>query len=292
VAGLLDPKSRMLDSRITSEGRRRIANGTFAVRYVSVSDSLASYTGDQEGVYVDRAVNLCFEPNESPFDTIVPVTDDDSFLIPYLTTSGALNPRNGATDSQNNQVPATSSRVVSGSIEAIANSRIARTRDPILNDPGLYSYPDFYRFKIEDSGSFKDVPSVASIDDVESLIADFRLSTRPNFMFLPPVQVGGTPLGTYKDVREGASVNSAEFFTELSASSPANFSFSQRTDNHSLVIQLFEENTGSLSKLEIVDYGRTIIGNETRRVYFAGKIMNDGFETQTFVNLFTITVKE
>jgi len=282
----------MLDSRITSEGRRRIANGTFTVRYVSVSDSLASYTGDQEGVYVDRAVNLCFEPNESPFDTIVPVTDDDSFLIPYLTTSGALNPRNGATDSQNNQVPATSSRVVSGSVEAIANSRIARTRDPILNDPGLYSYPAFYRFKIEDSGSFKDVPSVASIDDVESLIADFRLSTRPNFMFLPPVQVGGTPLGTYKDVREGASVNPAEFFTELSASSPANFSFSQRTDNHSLVIQLFEENTGSLSKLEIVDYGRTIIGNETRRVYFAGKIMNDGFETQTFVNLFTITVKE
>ena len=292
MAGLLDPKSRMLDSRITSEGRRRIANGTFAVRYVSVSDALGSYEGDSTGVYVDRDTNLSFESSESPFDTIVPITDDDSFLVPYLTTSGTLDPRNGAVDVQGQKVTPAVSKVSSGSIEAISNARIARTRDPILNDPGLSSFPSFFRFKLEDSGSFKDIPSEASIDDVESLMADFRLSTRPNFMFLPPVQAGGLPLGTYKDIREQTSVNPQEFFVELSASSPARLTFSPRTDTHSLVLQVFEENSGSLSKLEIIDYGSASFGTETRRVYFAGKMMNDGFDAPTFVNLFTLTVKE
>lgn len=292
MAGLLDPKSRMIDSRITSEGRRKIANGTFAVRYVSVSDPIASYDGDQNGVYVERDVNLNFESCESPFDTIIPVTDDDSFLIPYLTTSGTLNSRNKATNVKNQKVTASVSKVTSGSTEAITNSRISRTRDPILSDPGLSSFPSFYRYKIEDSGSFKDVPSVSTIDDVESLMADFRLSTRPNFMFLPPRQLNGSPLGTYKDIREETAVNPSVFFNELSASSPARFTFSSRTDTHSLALQMFEENSGSLSKLEIVDYGGIRIGSEMRRVYFAGKLMNDGFNTPTFVNLFTITVKE
>jgi len=292
VAGLLDPKSRMLDARITSEGRRRIANGTFAVRYVSVSDAIASYQGDSDGVYVDREVNLSFEPSESPYDTIVPVTDDDSFLIPYLTTSGTLNPRKGASGANKNKVTASSSQVVSGTVESIKNSRIARTRDPIFGDPGLASYPEFFRFKIENSGSFDDVPSIASIDDVESLMADFRLSTRPNFMFLPPRQIDGSPLGTYKDIREETSVDPSAFFTELSSSSPATFTFSTRTDTHSLVMQMFEERSGTLGKLEIIDYGSTRIGNESKRIYFAGKLMTDGFETPTFVNLFTISVKE
>jgi hypothetical protein len=292
VAGLLDPKSRMLDSRITSEGRRRIANGTFAVRYVSVSDVLGSYQGDSAGVYVDRDTNLSFESAESPFDTIVPITDDDSFLIPYLTMSGTLDPRKGASTVAGQKAVAGVSKVTSGAIEAISNSRIAKTKDPIVNDPGLLSSPAFYRFKLEDSGSFKDIPSEASVDDVESLMADFRLSTRPNFMFLPPVQAGGNSLGTYKDIREQTSVSPQDFFMELSASQPAKLNFSPRTDTHSLVLQVFEENSGSLGKLEIIEYGSASFGNEMRRVYFAGKMMNDGFDAPTFVNLFTLTVKE
>jgi len=292
VAGLLDPKSRMLDARITSEGRRRISNGTFAVRYVSVSDTIASYDGDSQGIFVDRDANLSFETCESPFDTIVPITDDDSFLIPYLTTSGTLDPRNGARDSKGNPVVANSLKIASGSMEAMSNSRIARTRDPILGDPGLVAYPSFYRFKLENSGSFSNVPSQASIDDVESLMADFRLASRPNFKFLPPIQQNGTPLGNYTDIREQSSTDPAIFFNELSGSSPASIGLSLRTDTHSLVMQLFEENSGSLGKLEIIDYGSVKIGLEPRRVYFAGKLMNDGFDAPTFVNLFTITVKE
>lgn len=292
MAGLLDPKSRMIDARITSEGRRRLANSTFAVRYVSVSDTLGSYTGDSNGVYVERDTQVSFEPAESPFDTIVPVTDDDSFLIPYLTTSGTLTPRKNAKNVRKQPAQANSSRVVSGSMEAIVNSRIARTRDPILGDPGLESYPSFYRFNIGDDAPFGDMPDESSIDDVESLIADFRLSTRPNFKFLPPRQPDGSPLGTYEDIRELTAVQPSDFFTELSASvSYADLKFSIRTDTHSLVMQLFEENSGSLGKLEFVDYGNVLIGNELRKVYFAGKILNDGFQAPTFVNLFTVTVK-
>jgi len=282
----------MLDARITSEGRRRISNGTFAVRYVSVSDTLASYEGDSQGIFVDRDVNLSFESNESPFDTIIPVTDDDSFLIPYLTTSGTLDPRKGAQSVNGQAVTPGVSNVTSGSMEAMSNARIARTKDPILGDPGLVAYPSFYRFKIENSGSFSNVPSTATIDDVEPLMADFRLATRPNFKFLPPLQADGTPLGTYSDIREETSVDPSSFFSELSGSTPASISLSSRTENHSLVMQVYEENSGSLGKLEIIDYGRTSIGLESRRIYFAGKLMNDGFDAPTFVNLFTITVKE
>jgi hypothetical protein len=282
----------MLDARITSEGRRRISNGTFAVRYVSVSDTLASYEGDSQGVFIGRDVNLSFESHESPFDTIVPVTDDDSFLVPYLTTSGTLDPRNGASGVNGQQVTADIMKVTSGSMEAMSNARIARTRDPILGDPGLIAYPSFYRFKIENSGSFSNVPSTATIDDIESLMADFRLATRPNFKFLPPVQADGTALGTYTDIREETSVDPKSFFNELSGSTPAPIALSSRTDTHSLVMQVYEENSGSLGKLEVIDYGVANIGLEPRRIYFTGKLMNDGFDAPTFVNLFTITVKE
>ena len=38
MAGLLDPKSRILDSIITEEGRRQIINGGMKIRFATFSD--------------------------------------------------------------------------------------------------------------------------------------------------------------------------------------------------------------------------------------------------------------
>ena len=45
VAGILDPKVRIIDTVITQEGKRQIAQGGLRAVYASVSDSKSFYGG-------------------------------------------------------------------------------------------------------------------------------------------------------------------------------------------------------------------------------------------------------
>lgn len=71
------------------------------------------------------------------------------------------------------------------------------------------------------------------------------------------------------------------------------FEFSKTSQSNNLLIQLYETNQNGLKKLDIIDGGSFIVqddqnANVEKRVFYAGKIYFDDYNTPTFINLFTI----
>lgn len=74
------------------------------------------------------------------------------------------------------------------------------------------------------------------------------------------------------------------------------FQIKKTSSENNLVIQLFEDSTGNtMTKLDIIDAGvyyddSSTIRNE-KRIFYAGKIFFDSFQTPTFVNIFTLLME-
>lgn len=72
--------------------------------------------------------------------------------------------------------------------------------------------------------------------------------------------------------------------------------FSKTSSDNNLLIQIFEDGDKSLmTKLDIIDAGYFTVNNDInnrleKRVFYAGKIYYDDFNTPTFVNIFTIII--
>ena len=49
MAGILNSKTRILDTILTLEGRRQLADGDFQVKYVSFTDGSSFYQASHEG---------------------------------------------------------------------------------------------------------------------------------------------------------------------------------------------------------------------------------------------------
>ena len=69
--------------------------------------------------------------------------------------------------------------------------------------------------------------------------------------------------------------------------------FDKTSDQNNLIMQIFEDGPGSkLVKLDLIDAGSFIDEKsefyQEKRVFYAGKIFMDDFNTPTFINIFTI----
>ena len=83
MSGLLDNKSRIIDAILTYEGRRQMAENTFAIRYASFSDSHVVYLRDDEEGHYDPTKKMYLEAFNAPHDQITFEADDSGKLIPF-----------------------------------------------------------------------------------------------------------------------------------------------------------------------------------------------------------------
>jgi hypothetical protein len=298
MAGLLDPKSRVIDAIITEVGRQQAAAGGLRIRYVTFSDQTSAYDGSG-GVAIKSSVGLGFESNPSVWDTITVETDESGLLLPFsgddftLTGDGAAIV-SGSID-ENAQV---TSMIVSSSMASFDNIRALTSLEQAVKDEGLHVTPAQHQFTINEKLPFTGEPPTSSIDDVESFFADMRLANVPNFKFLPPVQkqpsaAGGTlPLGRYADLSERDKLT-ARPVEALESLECCNFEFSRQTERHTLAIQMFEENSVGVRKLDVIPYGNVGFSPEGSRsmLYYVGKVFEDGFGVPTFVNIFTVVIE-
>ena len=82
MAGILDNRTRVLDTVITNEGRRQAATGKMNVEYVSFSDASAIYALDTlVSGGLDFTSRITFEAGNLPQDSIVFETDDSGNLL-------------------------------------------------------------------------------------------------------------------------------------------------------------------------------------------------------------------
>lgn len=308
MSGILDNKSRMLDTILTQEGRRQLSMGACKIEFVSFTDAETFYEADAVSGSTDPSNRIFLEACGLPQDQITFEADDSGKLMPFM--GGNLNVFDG--------------KVFSGSSDAfldvITGSTFASLSEQLL-DTSINSFSKLYAimtddaffdgerefktntnelvFTITDKVPFKkrDVKD-ASIDKVESLFQDKRLSNVKNFMYLPPVNkplsqnASPTPLGSYPVIGQRQSPMTYEQLkSDITGRESITIDFARTTLRSNVFCQLFEMKQHRLLKLDIIDYGEVTVDDElfpTKRIFFAGKVFVDSFGMQTFVNLFTL----
>lgn len=208
MSGILDSKSRVMDTMVTQEGRRQIAQGKLRIEYVSYSDGSTFYKADIASGSADATQRIYLEQCNLPQDQITFEADDSGRLQPFKNTDGTQ-VKNGqileysfdATDSElltgSNQgvtflsgdaFASQAASLIASSPDNFAKLYAIATHDKVFDDDGFGVGQKNIEFVITDE---KPVPDkthrVANINDVDSLYNDVRLSHVSNFRYLPPL---------------------------------------------------------------------------------------------------------
>lgn len=79
--GILEGKSRILDSILTTEGRRQLAEGTFNVSFATFTDTDMSYESDAVEGHVDPTDRIYFEASSLPQDQVIFEANDEGKIV-------------------------------------------------------------------------------------------------------------------------------------------------------------------------------------------------------------------
>lgn len=319
--GILDTQ-RILDTVLTSEGRRQLASGELRFSFYSFSDASALYDhqdttasgsfGSQDGI----STPFILEASSLPQDAITLEVNDAGKLSSKEFFDGDGMRRvvsNGVIFNSESQIPPMTpafaslvSNLIETSVQNFVKQRIVASPDYreefddfVVNQTSL-SF-DLLENRPIQSISDGGIP-VGTLDTTPSLFADKRLSNIPNFDYLPPVNSvkfgnGNVPIGRYARLRPEYDSVVADLQTELKEAEQKGYKSQIRVTESSfdnkLVAQFFEvARSGNLSKLDVIDFGEVVFQGEqqARRVFFVGKVFLDSNNSQTYINLFTLVL--
>lgn len=310
--GLLDPKSRILDVVLTDQGRKTLADNNLKIAYYSLSDSSAYYSNDINSGSADvtgRVYSEC--ATDLPQDVISLLVNDSrqvsgirSTAIPESTSVYGGQLLQGVVTSNTlsgSDFRETVGFVMSSSLQNLRNNFILGTVDNFFEDSEFLVAPSRATFEIvsDKNSALLDTVNVSAL---EGFFQDPLLSHIPNFMYLPPVnkptESQKTPelLGQYSSLGGDVVYNFSDIDNELEESKKngrlKTFKFDPAPRDNNVHLQLFEQTSSGLSKLDLVDFGtyRGKLGNPVR-VVFAGKVYLDDYGVETFVRIFTIVLE-
>lgn len=214
MSGILDSKSRVLDSIVTLEGRKQLANGGINIRYVTFTDGATFYAADLVSGSADATARLYLETCHLPQDEITFQSDFDGRLEPF-GSSGLIDAliKNGQvfktifTKVEDSQVlsgsvrPMFTTDVLSGdnlssavqglltaSIDNFKKNYIISSKDEIFDDDGFGIGSNEIDFIIKNN---RPIPMsqnyIADIDTLPEIYADSKFSNFINFKYLPPI---------------------------------------------------------------------------------------------------------
>jgi hypothetical protein len=143
-----------------------------------------------------------------------------------------------------------------------------------------------------------------SLNSVDSLFSDKRASRLENFMYLPPIlktsdslapnkrdvtSLRARRLGSYPSWGDNEKPASYSQIMRRNARLPHKevvFTRSSRANN--VMLQFFEVSGNSVSKLDVLRFGRGQDSLDPGDVYFIGKVYQDGRGTTCFLSIFTV----
>jgi len=282
-----------------------MASGDFDIKFFSFTDSDAYYKGDVASGSADASARIYLEAiSNLPQDMITFEADDSGLLKPFRSTLGVesvagkilSSSTDFATVVTGSAFASMSGLLMSGSLQNLKNlqmiSTIDRSKDNIDNI--LIVGPDKLTFQMTNKSPIpENETKKASIDEIESLFYDKRLSRIPNFKFMPPVNKSGSSrsrsqIGDFDNLSQGEILSFSQLEMDLSGRDSRQVSFSRTSPENNLSIQFFDQRYDSLLKLDAIDFGEFLDDNIIKRVFFVGKVFVDSFGSHTFVNLFTL----
>ena len=305
MAGILNSKSRMLDTILTREGRRQIASGDLRIKFVTFTDRHTFYTQEDLDASDDADDRIYLEAFHRSQDQIVFETDDEGHFLPFdgadiKIRRGKLYRSSGPAHKElvGEAVEQAVYELLESSAQNFADQQVIATKDIYSNTNGFEVRPKNILFEINDTSPFSENEiSEIEIEKVESLYQDKRLQHLPFYKYLPPVNkpkagfIEGEPLGYYARLNQDAPMSYEDIMEELSDKDNVMIEYLDTSIDNNLVMQLLEVKPGGVEKLALIDCGEFPSNdpeNDGIRVYFAGKVYEDGNGMQTFVNMFTI----
>lgn len=310
--GLLDPKSRILDVVLTDQGRRALAKNKLKFSFYSLSDSTSFYQGDllsgsadaTSRIYAECATDLPQDIISLPANDARQITNIRSTVITGSTSVYGGQLIKGVRTSKilsGTNFAVSANQVMSSSLENLKNNFLLGTVDDFFQDDDFVVSPLNASFTINNSPG-SSMSQTVNVTALEGFFQDPLLSHIPNFMYLPPINKPSENLnapvllGEYSSLGGDVVFDFNDVKREMAESKKLGrvktFSFDPAPRDNNIHLQIFEQTSSELGKLDVVDFGtyRGEAGNPVR-VVFAGKVYLDDFGVETFVRLFTITLE-
>lgn len=309
MSGILNSKERIVDTYITQEGRKNIAEGEgLKIAFVGFSDSSTFYQGDIASGSDDTRMRVFLEASSKYQDQVSFESDRSGIIKEFETqgfqiigdkiTSGSISYITGA-----GEFVLAAESILKSSPEHFKQLRLIGTQEPFSDSKEFRLNRESGEFIINDLfRKFTRVPEDLDIDHSESFYADRKLSHIENFKFLPPInklsETGGEMImiNSYnKSYKQEDILTYGQMKKSLSEKYKIPFKFLETSKSNNVSIQVFERRNDSLRKLDVIDFG-TFVGEDVidrlnKRVFFVGKIMEDDNKENTFINIFTIIME-
>lgn len=206
MAGILDVKTRILDSVITEIGRSQISTGRLKVEYASLTDAGTYYEDNGDTTATDASLRLYFEsPGSRKQDFITFESDDSGALIGYPIDTVTSIIGDEIFQEEPNSSDLNSLLIVSSSnFASVADGIVTSSIDHWTELRALGTIDDSEdlsrsfelsksscNFTIMNSYPWKDGAhnNIINVNELDCLFLDERLSHVPNFKFLPPMTV-------------------------------------------------------------------------------------------------------
>lgn len=320
MSGILDNKSRIIDTIITAEGRRQLAMGGVDVQYVTFTDGVAFYRPDVNSGSQDVTRRLYLEACQLPQDNITFRADADGNLEPFQNSSGvnlssgrileySLVEQGSSSWTQSveslhgDEFIERSGQLFDSAVDNFRKMYLIASKDTIFDEDRFAVAPDDVTFTITDDRPLKSTEQhAAHLTSMDSVHTDPRFSDRVNFRFLPPINrrdngLASKPLGSFKPLgrTQSSRLSWRQLAHELRYYGDQGYSrvitFDPTSSDNQLVGQFFERTDNVLRKLDVIDHGTHPTGDSSSpvvRVFFVGKIEVDEKGTDTFIHIFTL----
>lgn len=323
MAGILDGKSRMMDTIITKEGRRQIAEGNLRIRYVTFTDRHTFYVQEDDDANDDADDRIFFEATSRPQDQIIFETDDEGDMLPFdgqdvtikwgrlwrksrwegfLTQYYTKSRNMTMSEVPADDVPEAADELLESAADNFKNQQIIGSKDQFTGESGFEVSPTKVKFKVTNSRPFRRYQyHKANVEKVESLHQDWRLQHLPFFEYLPPVNKPkpgyntGDRLGVYARISQQPEVSFKELMKRYRYRESVKINYLNTSRDNNVVFQMLEVKPGSVQKLAMIDYGEFANSSDpssaSTRVCFIGKIFEDENGMKTFVNMFVLVFR-
>jgi len=309
MAGILNRKTRFVDTFLTQQGREQIAKGELRFEFATFSDYHTFYekSKDNPAVAEDAIERIFFEAANRPQDLVIPEFDaDGGMLYPagdFDIVDGQLKVSSGSVEVLSGEDLVVSASVaISDSVESFKDMRPLRTEESITDTTGFEISQNSAEILMT---AFLPIsptkPSQISLSNVESLWQDKKLTHVPNFKFMPPInKVSSKNLKVFPKLQQPTPLTYGDLATELGANDPSGetgvgppitLTFPATSNENNLVCQAFEVRSDGIDKLRMIDFGEFEDADPYspgKHVFFLGKLFEDDDGEQTFVNLFTV----
>lgn len=201
--------------------------------------------------------------------------------------------------------------ILTASINNFVNLQTISTINRLFEDNNFELSNNELNFNVKDlsKNTREAAKAPQSINAIDSLFSDNKVSHLDNFLYLPPIvktSASELPdksklenlepylLGDYVSWGDNESrLTNQKLMTELLAYKSKPVVFTRTSRNNNIIGQFFEITSKDVSKLDIVDFGEVAENSQettsvSKRIFFVGKTYIDDRGTTCFVNMFTL----